>query len=70
MTEQEAKRKMNLWSWRAEEQWMLARPKLVRQLKQKQMYYQLPGPPGTSRGADVWHQGARAGASPCDPSST
>ena len=28
------------WAWRAAEQWMLARPKLVRELKQKGVYYQ------------------------------
>ena len=40
MTEQEAKRKLTPWGWRAEEQWTLARPKDVKELKRSGTFYQ------------------------------
>ena len=40
MTEQEAKKKLSTWGWRAEEQWTLARPKLVKELKRSGTFYQ------------------------------
>ena len=39
MTEQEAKESLSPWGWRAEEQWTLARPKYVRELKRSGIYY-------------------------------
>ena len=40
MTEQEAKQRLMPWGWRAEEQWTLARPKHVKELKQSGIFYQ------------------------------